>query len=143
MSAPRRILIVANRTAATPLLMEEVSRRARAGPCEFALLVPETAGGATADWTLELAIPVLERAARGRVEGIAGEADPEVAVSRALDEGHFDEVLVSTLPKRVSKWLRRDLPRRIEAMGVPVTVVTAEGRTRAPVPGTVGGNLLG
>ncbi|HEY6889649.1 MAG TPA: hypothetical protein VI300_17760, partial [Solirubrobacter sp.] len=39
----------------------------------------------------------------------------------------YDRVIVSTLPRRVSKWLRRDLPRRVAALGVPVDVVTPPG----------------
>jgi hypothetical protein len=38
---------------------------------------------------------------------------------------HFDEVIVSTLPERVSQWLKRDLPSRIERLDIPVTVVRA------------------
>jgi hypothetical protein len=124
-SDPTRILVVANRTAATPRLLEEVDRRARAGPCSFALLVPDAPSRKAADWTLEAAIPLLERAARGKVDGLAGGPDPDPfdAVERAIHEGDFDEVIVSTLPKQRSKWLRRDLIRRIEGLGLPVTPV--------------------
>ena len=44
-------------------------------------------------------------------------------MQRAVDEGDFDEIIVSTLPKQRSKWLRRDLVRRIEGLGLPVTPV--------------------
>ena len=54
-----------------------------------------------------------------------GPADAFRAIERALVHEHFEEVIISTLPDRVSHWLRRDLPARVERLGVPVTVVTA------------------
>jgi hypothetical protein len=133
-AASRRILIVANRTAATPLLMDAVRKRADEGVSTFALLIPDEPRKGGADWTLETAIPLLERAAGGPVEGIVGEKDPYEAVVSALRDPGFDEVIVSTLPRRVSEWLRRDLPHRIEKLGVPVTTVTqTEEREEVPV----------
>jgi hypothetical protein len=132
--APTRVLVVAHQTAATPRLLDEVRARARRSPCTFTLVVPrpywdpETDAAAT---TLELAIPLLSEAAGGHVEGIVGDTDPFVAVEQAVERGGFDEIIISTLPARVSRWLRRDLPHRVEALGLAVTVVTAQQSDRA------------
>jgi hypothetical protein len=129
-----RILIVANRTAATPGLLGEVRERVKRGPCRFTLLVPRPfydPDTEEAAITLELAIPLLEEAAGGPVEGLVGDTDPFVAVRQALDGAPFDEVIVSTLPTHVSHWLRLDLPARVKRLGLPVTVVTAKQRALA------------
>ena len=125
-SQVRRVLIVANRTAATPTLLDEVQRLAAERPSSFSLLIPDAPRSEHTDWTLELALPLLERAAGGPVEALTGEQDPLEAIRRALAEQPYDEILISTLPRRVSKWLRRDLPRRAEGLGIPVRVITPE-----------------
>ena len=134
---PARILVVANRTAATPALIEAVRERAHRGRCSFALLVPQLAcevpyGDEEAKLTIELAIPLLEEAAGGEVNPMIGPADALLAVERVLVHEHFDEVIVSTLPERVSRWLGRDLPSRIERLELPVTVVRAR-QARPPL----------
>jgi hypothetical protein len=132
-SAPARVLIVAYRTAATPLLLNAVRARANRSPCSFTLLVPRPYWDPDTDEavvTLELAIPLLEQATGGHVDGVIGTNDPFVAVREAVTDIGFDEILISTLPARVSHWLRRDLPRRVEQFGLPVTVVTAEQSKR-------------
>ena len=127
----RRILVVANRTAATPDLLHAVKRHAREQPTTFSLLIPDAPKSEHTDWTFELALPLLERAAGGPVEGLTGTGgDPFDAIREALSRGSYDRVLISTLPRHVSQWLRRDLPKRVEALGVPVEVITPAGRKR-------------
>jgi len=122
--APGHVLVVANRTAATPTLLDEVERRARAGSCRFALLIPDMISRNAADWTLDAALPLLERVAGGPVEGLVGGPDPFKSIQQAVQAHDFDEILISTLARRTSQWLGRDLPRRVERLGLPVTVVT-------------------
>jgi hypothetical protein len=129
-SSPRRLLVVANRTAATPTLLDTVRRKAAAGTTKVTLLVPAfptvfDPEALESRHTIELAIPLLEEATGTTVQGIVGDPDPFAAVQEALKETPYDEVIISTLPARVSRWLKRDLPQRVERLGVPVTVVTA------------------
>jgi hypothetical protein len=128
-----RVLVVAHRTAATPLLINAVHARARRSDCVFVLLVPRPYWDPDTDEataTLELAIPLLEEAVGAHVEGVIGDADPFVAVRDAVTGLAIEEIIISTLPARVSHWLRRDLPRRVQEFGLPVTVVTAQQSER-------------
>ncbi len=86
--------------------------------------------------TLEFAIPLLDTAAGSHVQGIVGATDPYEAVRQTLEHERYDEVIISTLPERVSRWLHLDLAHRIERFGVPVSVVTADQAERTLLPGT-------
>jgi hypothetical protein len=143
MAVPTRVLVVANRTAATPALIDAVRERAARGPCTFTLLVPRGAHGLhrvvdpedqstdEADATLELALPLLEQAAGAPVAGLIGDPEPLAAIQDAVNLQGFDEIIISTLPRRVSGWLRLDLPHKAAGLGLPVTTVTAGGRQPA------------
>lgn len=140
------VLVVANRTAATPVLVNAIRERAARGPCRFTLLVPAVAHGVhraadpedqTADEaqaTLELAVPVLEEAAGDSVESRIGASEPLAAVEDAVNTGEFDEIILSTMPSHVSRWLRLDLPSKVGGLGLPVTTVTAKGRSGGDGP---------
>jgi hypothetical protein len=146
-SAPARVLVVAHKTAATPALIEAVRERAARSPAKFTLLVPNPAHGlhAVVDpedveqsegrQVLELALPLLEEAAGGPVEGMVGDPSPMNAIQDAINLHGFDEVIISTLPARVSKWLKLDLPSKVAGLGLPVTTVTARERASAPAGG--------
>jgi hypothetical protein len=135
-AAPARVLVVAHKTAATQPLLDAVSDRARRGPSVFTLLVPNPAHGlhkvvdpedqqaSEAQQVLDEALPRLTAAAGSEVEGMVGDADPTAAIQDAINLRGFDEVIVSTLPARFSRWLKLDLPSKVSGMGLPVTTVT-------------------
>lgn len=125
-----RILIVANRTAAAPRLLKAVEHRAAETPCRFTLLVPDAANARDADWTLDTARRLLAKAAGAPVVGLTGGPDPFTAVKDAVATGDFDEIIISTLPRGVSKWLRRDLVTRVRGLGLPVTSIIPGDRPR-------------
>ncbi|HWI71797.1 MAG TPA: hypothetical protein VNT55_07570 [Baekduia sp.] len=143
-STPTRVLVVAHRTAATPALLNAVRERAARGPAVFTLLVPNVAHGLhrvadpedqsndESQAVLELALPLLEEAAGGRVEGMIGDPEPLNAVQDAVNLHGFDEIIISTLPARVSRWLHLDLPSKLNGLGLPVTTVTAKERSVTP-----------
>lgn len=140
MTDSTRVLVVAHRTAATPALLEAVAERARRGPCRFTLLVPRTPHGLhrlvdpeeasheEAEAVIELAVPLLEEAAGGEVDAMVGGPEPLAAIQDAIHLRGFDEIIISTLPKRVSRWMRLDLPHKAAGLGLPVTTVTARAR---------------
>jgi hypothetical protein len=127
-----RTLIVANRNAATPVLLQEVERRAAEQPTSFVVLIPS---GSSQDWTVDEALRSLRKAARGPtgflepdVEGAAGGGDAFSEVRSTLTSRHFDDLIVSTPPARR---VRHSLPARLESLGLPVTVIAPPAENRS------------
>ena len=137
MADKAEVLVVANRTAGSPELLEALKERASRGEVKFHLLVPATphgvawaadmhSGGGEAEHDLQAAVERLRAEGLDVDDGKVGDPDPVAAVEDAVNFKDFDEIIVSTLPKHLSKWLRVDLPHRVEhATGKPVTHVTA------------------
>ena len=131
-----RVLVVAHKTAATQPLLDAVRERAGRGAAKFTLLVPNPAhglhkvvdpedqGAGEAQTVLDEALPRLSDAAGSQVEGFVGSSDPSVAVMDAVNLRGFDEIIVSTLSPKVSRWLKLDLPSKVSGLGLPVTTVT-------------------
>ena len=107
---------------------------------QFTLLVPNTSSGleryadpedhaeTEAQGTLELALPLLEEATGTEVTGMIGAPEPLDAIQDAVNLHGFDEIILSTLPQRVSKWLKLDLPSKLTGLGLPLTTIPASGR---------------
>lgn len=137
----RRYLVVAHKTLGGEHLLAELHRRRDGDPyCTFHLIVPEH-HPATRSWsdhevrvaaqaTLDL---MLERLAEMRIgaTGEVGDANPVYAVGVALRReppGTFAGIILSTLPKGVSRWWLFDVPKRManEYPDLPVTHLVAE-----------------
>jgi len=132
----RRCLIVANQTLGGAHLAAEILARQATGEYEFHVLVPASHAHGSSNWTEGQAIAharlaLAEALEHLRADGIeatgeVGDENPVLAVGDVLNRRVVDEIIVSTLPPGASKWLKRDLPRRIERrFGVPVTHVVA------------------
>jgi len=146
MSEPASVLVVANQTAATPGLLDAVRERAERGPARFHLVVPrmphgmdkyvdpEHHGGGDAQAVLRDALPKLTEAAGREVTGSLGDAEPLMAIHDAINLGRYDEIIISTLPRRASRWLKLDLVSKARGTGLPVTHVEAVAKVEAGVP---------
>lgn len=143
----RRYLIVANQT----LVSEELLAKARAsidsGPCTFYIVVPATHTKSGLTWTegearslagarLEDALARFERLG-AEVGGEVGDEDPLLAISDVLLSQPFDELILSTLPPGRSRWIKHDVPHRVErafssALSVTLLTSMAIGANAAP-----------
>ena len=139
----RRYLVVANQTLGGEQLTAKLAECMEAGPCRFYLVVPVTNTEGSDRWFtggLEVVLPGAYRIARvlaagrlqhelERLREAGAEADGEVvdpapleAIRKIASREEADEVIVSTLPRRLSRWIAMDLPRRIRrATSLPVT----------------------
>ena len=106
------ILVLANRTAPSAGLEQALRARQAQTPATFTLLVP-LGHSAEAEAAAE-ALAAGLRAAGLDVRGVAGDTDPLRAVVELYSPADFDEIIVSTLPAFKSRWMRSDLPARIE-----------------------------
>jgi hypothetical protein len=132
MAWKRNILVVANVTATSPELLDALATRCRQQPTCLTMIVPATSfggGRAAATETLAAALARLGEAGL-ECDGTVGAPDPIVAVTDVWDPKRYDEIIVSTLPSKVSKWLHAGLPERIGKLtGAPVShVVSAPPR---------------
>jgi hypothetical protein len=143
MPEPAHVLVVAHQTAATDGLLDAVRERAQRGPASFHLVVPqpahgmhkvvdpEDAGVDEAQRVLEVALPKLSKAAGQEVSGSVGDAEPLMAIQDAVNLGEYDEIIISTLPLGVSRWLKLDLVSKARGLGLPVTHVAARSKVEA------------
>ena len=133
---PRRVLIVANQTAGGSHLKQAVKKRLDSGPALFTLLVPSTAppdvvwtegqAHAAAEERMREAVEGL-REIGAEVEGVVGDHRPIHAIADALVAQPHDEIIVSTFPSGMSRWLKQDLPHRVQRVfKLPTTHVVAE-----------------
>jgi hypothetical protein len=143
----RRYLVVANQTLGGEQLSAKLAECMRAGPCRFYLVVPVTQTEASDRWAARGldggVVPGAYRIARAlahgrlkqeltRLQEAGADADGEVvdphpidAVRKLASREEADEIIVSTLPRRLSRWMAMDLPHRIRrATGLPVTHIT-------------------
>lgn len=121
--------MVANVTATSDELIEALRARAQQEPASFTLVIPATPfGGGREAATAKLKDALAQlRAAGLEAEGSVGNADPILAVTDAWDPKRYDEIILSTLPMRFSKWLHAGLPERIAKLtDAPVTHVVSQ-----------------
>ena len=140
MGEKARILVVANKTAGSEQLVSAMRERAERGPAEFVLLVPATPKGMAhvidpherekgAEEQCRAAAERLRAAGLEVADARAGDAEPLAAVEDELnsDDADYDEIIVSTLPKHLSRWLKLDLPSKVRGLtDLPVTHVAAQ-----------------
>jgi hypothetical protein len=125
----RNVLVVANVTATSAELVDALTARAAREPTTFVLVVPATTFGGGRSAAADMLATALGRLREAGLEadGNVGAPDPIVAITDAWDPKLYDEIVVSTLPSKVSKWMHAGLPERIEKLtGAPVSHVVSQ-----------------
>jgi hypothetical protein len=137
-----RYLIVANQTLAGGHLTAKVRELHERSPSSFYIVVPATlphdhmwSEGEARDIArrrLESALALL-RGIGVEAEGEVGDERPTYAIRDVMNDHAFDEIIVSTLPPGASRWLKHDLPHKIEVeFGLPVTHLVGQAEPVAP-----------
>lgn len=130
-------LVVANQTLPSEDLASEVRQRINAGQRNFYVVVPLTPIQRGATWDEDETINAAQdrltaflESLRGQgvqADGELGDRDPIQAVRDVLSVRKVDEIVLSTLPPGLSRWLQMDIPSRLQrSVDVPVTVITQE-----------------
>lgn len=133
-----RYLVVGNQTLGSQTLLARLRRARERGECSFHVLVPASQAGGTWTWTEGGDRAAAEAGLKEFLDGLralgveatgeVGDADPVVAIGDFLtrEPESVDEIILSTLPPGMSRWLGQDVPRRVErAFRVPLTHVVA------------------
>jgi hypothetical protein len=119
----RRVLVVANLTESAPQLLQAVERRASEG-CQFTLMVPPERHPDAPDWTAQEALALVQRAARDCPVALADcGTDAAATIGELAEHGACDEILLCTPPEHHPHWHRHRLPKRIQDLGIPVSVM--------------------
>jgi nucleotide-binding universal stress UspA family protein len=127
-------LIVANQTLPSQPLADAIAERIRSGVTSFYVVVPATPIGHGMTWDEETTRQDARERLNRFVEhlrsqgveaaGEVGDRDPVAAVRDALRGRPVDEVVLSTLPPGISRWLGQDVPSKLRHnVSVPVAVV--------------------
>jgi uncharacterized membrane-anchored protein len=149
--ASAQVLVVAPETVAVaPALLEAIRQRAARSPARFHLLVPNPAEHAEStdaerrekhaegEHVLARALPLIGEAAGGSADGsVSIRHDPMDGIEETLQNGDFKEIILSTRPHTVERWLHVDLPHRVARFGLPVITVISPAVAEASGPPAV------